>query len=141
VVSVSHTTTHHSRWASSGRVISQLQRPLPNNTQHSQQTDIHVPGGIPTQYLSSRAAVYLRLRPHGHWDRQGLIFLTRNSYYLNFYDVTLYTSYYFIVYSSLNDYSSISHHMGDTGCLNVNFKSVCSHFIDIFITTSKTPTI
>jgi len=27
-------------------VISSSQRPLPENTQHSQQTDIHAPGGI-----------------------------------------------------------------------------------------------
>ena len=42
----SHTTTHHSREDSSGRVISSSQRPLPDNTQHSQQTNIHAPGGI-----------------------------------------------------------------------------------------------
>jgi hypothetical protein len=30
----SHTTTHHSRMDSSWRVISSLQRPLPDNTQH-----------------------------------------------------------------------------------------------------------
>jgi hypothetical protein len=29
------------------------QRPLPDNTQHSQQTDIHAPGGIRTQILVS----------------------------------------------------------------------------------------
>ena len=33
----SHTTTHHNRQDSSGRVISPSQRTLPNNTQHSQQ--------------------------------------------------------------------------------------------------------
>jgi hypothetical protein len=31
----SPTTGHHSRYDSSGRVISSLQRPLPDNTQHS----------------------------------------------------------------------------------------------------------
>jgi len=36
-VSRSHTTTHHSRWDSSGRVISPSQRPLPDNIQHSLQ--------------------------------------------------------------------------------------------------------
>ena len=45
-VSRSHTTTQHSRWDSSGRVISSSQRPLPDNTRHSQQTNIHAPGGI-----------------------------------------------------------------------------------------------
>ena len=42
-VSRSHSTTHHSRLDSSGRVISSSQRPLPHSTQHSQQTDIHAP--------------------------------------------------------------------------------------------------
>jgi len=51
-VSRSHTTTHHSRWGSSGRVISSSQRPLPDNTRHSQQTNIHAPGGIRTHDLS-----------------------------------------------------------------------------------------
>ena len=45
------------------------QRPLPDNTQHSQQTNIHAPGGIRTHNLSRRAAKDLRLRPRGHWDR------------------------------------------------------------------------
>ena len=45
-VSRSHTTTQHSRYDSSGRVISSSQRPLPDNTRHSQQTNIHAPGGI-----------------------------------------------------------------------------------------------
>jgi hypothetical protein len=49
-----------------GRVISLLPRPLPDNTQ---QTNIHAPGGIRTQDRSRRAAVDLRLRLHGHWDR------------------------------------------------------------------------
>ena len=42
-VSRSHTTTHHSRQDSSARVISSSQRPLPDNTQHSQHTNIHAP--------------------------------------------------------------------------------------------------
>ena len=49
----SHSTTHHSRWDSSGRVISSSQSPLPDNTQHSQQTDIHAPGGIRTHIPAS----------------------------------------------------------------------------------------
>ena len=40
-LSRSHTTTHHTQQDSSGRVIIPTQRPLPDNTQHSQQTDIH----------------------------------------------------------------------------------------------------
>ena len=35
-----HTQTHHTRYDSSGRVISQTQRPLSDNTQQSQETDI-----------------------------------------------------------------------------------------------------
>ena len=68
-VSRSHTTTLHRRWDSSGRVISSSQRPLPDNTQHSQLTNIHAPGGIRTHNLSRRAAADLRLRPRGYWDR------------------------------------------------------------------------
>ena len=67
VVSRLHTTSHHSRQDSSGRVNSSSQRPLPDNTQ---QTNINAPGGIRTHELSRRAAVDLRLRPRGHWDRQ-----------------------------------------------------------------------
>ena len=43
-----HTPTHHARSNSSGRVMSPMQRPLPDNTQHSQETDLHVPSGIRT---------------------------------------------------------------------------------------------
>ena len=50
-------------------MISPSQRPLPDNTQPSQQTNIHAPSGIRTHDLSRRAAVDLRLRPCGHWDR------------------------------------------------------------------------
>ena len=41
-------------------MISSSQRPLPDNTRHSQQTNIHAPGGIRTQDLSRRAALPLR---------------------------------------------------------------------------------
>jgi len=50
-------------------VISSSQRPLPDNTQHSQQTNIYAPGGIRTHDISRRTAVDLRLRPRGYWDR------------------------------------------------------------------------
>ena len=68
-VSRSHTTTHRSRQDFSGRVISSSQRPLPDNTQHLQQTNIHAPGGIRAHDLSRRAVADLRLRRRGHWDR------------------------------------------------------------------------
>jgi len=63
-----HTQRRISRYDSSGRVISSSQRPLADNTQHSQQTDIHATDGIRTHNLSRRAAADLRLRPRGHWD-------------------------------------------------------------------------
>ena len=40
-----------------------------DNTQHSQQTYIHAPGGIRIHDLSMRAVADLRIRPRGHWDR------------------------------------------------------------------------
>jgi len=51
-------------------MINPSQRPLPDNTQHSKQTNIHALGGIRTHDLNGRAAEDLRLRPRGHWDRQ-----------------------------------------------------------------------
>jgi len=39
------------------RVISSSQRPLPDSTQHPQQTDFHAPGGFLTHNLSRRTAV------------------------------------------------------------------------------------
>jgi hypothetical protein len=50
----------------SGRVISPKQRPLPDKTQHSQETDIRAPGGIRILNHSKRTAVDPRLRPRGH---------------------------------------------------------------------------
>jgi hypothetical protein len=41
-----HTQTHHIRQDNSGRVISHTRRPLSDNTQHSQETDVHASGGI-----------------------------------------------------------------------------------------------
>jgi hypothetical protein len=73
-VSRSH-TTHHSWWDSSGRVINSSLRPLPVNTQHSQQVDIHTPGGIRTHNLSRWPAADPRLRPRGHRDWHALIFV------------------------------------------------------------------
>ena len=55
-----HTLTHHTRQDSSGRIT---QIPLLVNTQHSQETDIHDPGGIRTRNPSDRTAADPRLRP------------------------------------------------------------------------------
>ena len=68
-------------------MISPSQRPLPDNTQHSQQTNIHAPGGIRTHNLSRRAAKELRLRPRGHWDRQRVTLLTNVSANEDFFAV------------------------------------------------------
>ena len=64
---------------SQGRESSSSQRPLPDNTQHSQQTNIHAPGGIRTHNLSRRAAADLRLSPRGHWDRNKTSLNNQNS--------------------------------------------------------------
>jgi hypothetical protein len=66
--SQSHSDTPHSvrlLW----RVINPTQRPLPDNTEHSQETNIYAPGGIRTHNPSKRAAAVSRLRPRGRWDR------------------------------------------------------------------------
>ena len=47
---------------SSGWVISPSQRPLPDNTQHSQKTDIHAPGGIQNHSRSRQTAEDLQLK-------------------------------------------------------------------------------
>ena len=65
-ISRSQTTTHHSRWDFSGRVISPSQSPLPHNTQHSTQTNIHALAESRTHDPSKPAAVDLRLKPRGH---------------------------------------------------------------------------
>ena len=75
-VSRSHTPTQHSRYDSSGRVISSLQRPLPDNTRHSQQTNTHVPSGIRNHDISKRAPADLRLRPRGYWDRHDIWYMS-----------------------------------------------------------------
>ena len=64
-------------------VISSSQKPLPDITEHSQQTNIHVPGGIWTHNLSSQPAAGPRLRPRGHWDRHHLHLGPSNDLFLN----------------------------------------------------------
>jgi hypothetical protein len=68
----SHSGTRHSvglLWTSDQPVA---ETSLPDNTEHSQETDIHAPGGIRIPNPSKRTAVDPRLRPRGHWDRQVL---------------------------------------------------------------------
>ena len=58
-VSRSHTTTHRRRYESFWRVINLLQRPLRDNTQHSQRTNIHAPMGFePTILAGQRPQTY-----------------------------------------------------------------------------------
>jgi hypothetical protein len=49
-------THDHTQLDSSGRVISPTQKPLPDNTQHSQQTAIHTPDGIRIHNTSKQAS-------------------------------------------------------------------------------------
>ena len=44
------------------------------NTQHSQETDINVRGGVRTHSTSKRTASDVHLRPGGQWDRQITIY-------------------------------------------------------------------
>jgi hypothetical protein len=65
-----HTWACQTRQDSSGRVIEPTQRSLPENAQHSQETDIHAPAGFETAIPSQQAeAADPRLRPRNHWDR------------------------------------------------------------------------
>jgi len=45
------------------------QRPLRDNTQPSEETDVKGACGIRTRNLSKRGATDPPLRPRGHWDR------------------------------------------------------------------------
>ena len=60
-----------------------MQGPLPDNTQHSQQTDIHALGGIRTQNPSTRAAADLRLRPRGNWNRPPAFLVVLNQSWIS----------------------------------------------------------
>jgi len=66
--------THHTRWDSSGL----KQWPPPDNTQHSQQTNIHATGRIRTRNPSKRAAANLRLILRDHWDQLNNFFIFAN---------------------------------------------------------------
>ena len=63
-VSRSH-TRHHRRYDSYGRVISPSQRTLPDNTQHSQQTDMPPVRFEPTISAGERPQTYETARPLG----------------------------------------------------------------------------
>jgi hypothetical protein len=61
--------TNHIRKDSSGRAISPTQIPPPDNTQQSQDKNIHGPGGIRTHNARKRWAADPRLRQRGHRDQ------------------------------------------------------------------------
>jgi len=50
-------------------MISPTRRTVHDNTQHSQETELHIPDGIRTRNPRRWAAVDTILRPRGHWDR------------------------------------------------------------------------
>ena len=76
-VSKSHNDTPYSV-DSSGRVIGLSYTPLPDNTQHSKETDIQTPGRIRTRNPSKRSAADYRLRPLVMKD--GLFFIHMGLY-------------------------------------------------------------
>jgi hypothetical protein len=65
----SHSDTQHSS-DSPERAINPSQRPLPDNTQHTQETDIPALSGIRTRDPMMQAAADPRFIPHGQWDRR-----------------------------------------------------------------------
>jgi hypothetical protein len=66
-----HNATAPHNWQDSpGRVISQTQRLLLDNTQQSQETDNHTSGRIPICDPTRRVAAHPFLKPRGHWDRE-----------------------------------------------------------------------
>ena len=85
ILACEHTQWHnHSRQDSSGREIGPSQRPVPDNTQYSQETNIHASGGIRTRDPSRRPAADPCLRPLGHWDRLQLILILQNTHESHF---------------------------------------------------------
>jgi len=64
----SHSDTQHTRWDFSGRAIRPTQRPLPDNTQHSEEKNIHAADGIRTRSPRKWAAADPHLRKRGHRD-------------------------------------------------------------------------
>jgi hypothetical protein len=70
MIEASPSQTHHTPQDFFGQVISPMQRPLPDSTQHSLQTDIIANGGFRTHISSKPAASDPHLRPLGHRCRQ-----------------------------------------------------------------------
>jgi hypothetical protein len=70
-------------------MISPNQRPLPDNTQQSKETDRHAPSGIRTRSPSRREVVDRRLRAHGHRDRLLVYYQVKIRFLLQAKDVFL----------------------------------------------------
>jgi len=64
-----HTQTLHTRWDSTGLVISPSHTLLPGNTRYSKERDLHAPGGIRTCNLSKLATADPHLRPRATGNR------------------------------------------------------------------------
>jgi len=77
-VSRSHSTTHHIRKGTSGRVASTWQHTTLSSDRHP------CPGGIRTHNLTRRATAYPHLRPHGYWNWPVIIIM------ILYHSVTLY---------------------------------------------------
>jgi len=106
-VSISRTTTHHSWWDSSGRVISSSQRSLPDNTQHPQQTNIHAPAGFePAIPASERPQTYALDRAT---TGTGNMFILLQLY--NIYMVVMDSFYFLIVFSAKADNVRVKHNV------------------------------
>jgi hypothetical protein len=93
-----HTQKHHSRWDSSGRVTIPSQRPLPDKTQHSQETNFHEAGGLEPVILTSERPQtrVLDRAATGIGKRRALA--QKNKTWNNFYGITDIRS----LWSSLN---------------------------------------
>jgi hypothetical protein len=79
---ITHTTVGRTP---EGRGTGPSQRPLPDNTNTVQETNIHAPGGIRTHNPSKRLAADLRLRPRDHWDRLNLVQYDIHNLYFPFH--------------------------------------------------------
>jgi hypothetical protein len=80
-----HTQTHHTRQHSSGQDFISLQRPsFTDNTQHSQQGNIHARGGIRNLDSSKQTAADPNLRLRGHCDRRCPVLLANIFLHINF---------------------------------------------------------
>ena len=117
-----------------------------HNTQHSQEKDIHVSGGIRTLIPSNSAAADPRLRPRGHRDRLSQIF--QNNCPLFSFFITILPALSYSLLAFVNSSASIiiiSFHYIETQALELQFweftvqlltvakESVCSLISEILL--------